>query len=87
MTKEYNDSLNRGLVTFILKSVAVILAVAGILFITGIASINIHETNHVKQTYIDGVLVEETHWDETDNIQAGIKFDISVDESTILWSK
>lgn len=87
MTKEYNDSLNRGLVCFILKSVATILAVAGLLLVTGVANVQFNNDSHVKEVYVDGELVERTTWDELNNIVAGINVHVNIDESSTVWSK
>ena len=87
MTKEYNDSLNRGFITFILKSIATVLAVAGLLLVTGVANVQFNNDSHVKEVYVDGELVERTTWDELNNIVAGINVHVNIDESSTLWSK
>ena len=86
-TKEYNDSLNRGFITFILKSIATVLAVAGLLLVTGVANVQFNNDSHVKEVYVDGELVERTTWDELNNIVAGINVHVNIDESSTLWSK
>ena len=87
MTKEYNDSLNRGLVAFILKSVATVLAVAGILLVSGIARIETTNTTHTREVYVDGELTERSTWEELDKLTAGIKVHIDIDESTDIYNK
>lgn len=87
MTKEYNDSLLRGLLSFILKTVATTLLVLAILVLTGIVKVQFRNTEHTKQTYIDGILVEDTSWKETDNIYAGIDLHVNVENGTVIWSK
>lgn len=86
-TKEYNDSLNKGFITFILKSIATVLAVAGLLLVTGVANVQFNNDSHVKEVYVDGELVERTTWDELNNIVAGINVHVNIDESSTLWSK
>ena len=87
MTKEYNDSLNKSFIGFILKSVATVLAVAGILLVTGIVTIGTKDSDHVREVYVDGVLTERTTWNEVEEIVAGIDLHINVEDSTTLWSK
>lgn len=87
MSKEYNDSLNKAFVGFIVKSIVTVLTVLGILFITGIARIETTNSTHVKETYIDGELVERSTWDELDKMTAGIKVHIDIDESTDIYNK
>ena len=87
MTKEYNDELNKSFISFILKSVAVILATLGILCLNGIITVNTNESTHVKEVYIDGELCERNTWDELENITAGVDLHINIEDSTTLWSK
>lgn len=86
-TKEYNDSLNRGFITFILKSIATVLAVAGLLLVTGVANVQFNNDSHVKEVYVDGELVERSTWEELNNVVAGINVHVNIDENTTLWSK
>lgn len=87
MTKEYNDSLIRGFVGFILKTIATTLLVLAILVLTGIVKVQFRNTEHNKQTFVDGVLVEDTTWNETENIYAGIDLHINVENGAVIWSK
>ena len=87
MTKEYNDSLNKSFIGFILKSIATVLAVAGLLLVTGIVTIGTKDSDHVREVYVDGVLTERTTWNEVEEVVAGIDLHINVEDSTTLWSK
>lgn len=87
MSKEYNDSLNRAFVGFIVKSIVTVLTVLGILFITGIARIETTNTTHTREVYVDGELTERSTWEELDRLTAGIKVHIDIDESTDIYNK
>ena len=72
---------------FVLKSLAVVLATIGVLFISGIATIKFNNENHNSEYYVDGVLVEAKEWQELNNVVAGIDLQININKDATLWQK
>ncbi len=81
----------RNFINFILKVIAVTLAIFGVLFYTGIITISSERSEHSKEvyTYVDGELCEvnSQEWSELESLQGKLNINININESTELWRK